>query len=187
MTIRLPKPPQIRTQLCPLVTLDQSPWVNTNVGQLSMGRGGPYCRVSRYRIKWLFGCKTVHPFIPLSRWSIFLEKNRITWPYIPSTRTLPSVSFRNTTSKDHNGERTGRKFQASPHMTTEPGVHLSETWLIPMVKPAQPTPGECRHKYNYQDAWAMWPDESAYFSLSRFTTSQATYQQYSVIKRAVIK
>ncbi len=34
----------------------------------------------------------------------------------------------------------------SSHRTVKPGVPASETWSTQLVMPAQPAPGECRHK-----------------------------------------
>ncbi len=58
---------------------------------------------------------------------------------------VSDLSLCRQSSDAHDGERTGRKSQASAHRMVEPGVPLPETWSIPFVMPAQPTPDECRY------------------------------------------
>ncbi len=49
-------------------------------------------------------------------------------------------------SATHDGERTGLTCLVSWRRTAEPGVSPSEAWSTQLVMPAQPAPGECRHK-----------------------------------------
>ncbi len=49
-------------------------------------------------------------------------------------------------SATHDGERAVWKCLVNSHRTIEPAVPPSETWSMHLVMPAQPAPGECRHK-----------------------------------------
>ncbi len=44
------------------------------------------------------------------------------------------------------GESSGWEFLVSSHGPIEPGVHLPEVWLIPLVMPAQLVPVQYRHR-----------------------------------------
>ncbi len=65
----------------------------------------------------------------------------------PRSKQTWSSSPDHESSATHDGERTGRTSLVNLHRTAEPGVYPSETRSAQLVMPAQPAPGECRHKY----------------------------------------